>query len=221
MKKSLSVVIPFYNEHENLPLLYTELQRVFETLADRYDIECIFVNDGSTDGSDSVIQSISEKDPRIKIIEFSRNFGKELALSAGIAHSSGEAVLMLDADLQHPPSLISDFVAKWENGVEVVIGVRKTTERLPLLKRWGSALYYKISNAISKNNPLPNSTDYRLIDKKVAREFIRFTETNRITRGLIDWLGFKREVIYFHSPARSHGDAQQKICKMLSTKISV
>lgn len=220
MKKTISVVIPFYNENENIPLLYAELQRVFEALKDRYEVECIFVNDGSTDGSDATVHAIAEKDPRVKAIEFSRNFGKELALSAGITHAFGDAVLMLDADLQHPPSLISEFIDKWEKGAEVVIGVRNATERLPLLKRWGSSMYYKISDAISKTNTLPNSTDYRLIDKKVAREFVRFTETNRMTRGLIDWLGFKREIIYFHSPTRSHGAVQYTYPKLFKLAVS-
>jgi len=220
MKPLISLVIPFYNENDTIPLLYKELQRILPTIETRYAVECIFVNDGSTDKSALTIATIAAKDSRIKCIEFSRNFGKELALTAGITHAQGEAILMMDADLQHPPELIPEFIAQWEQGAEVVIGVRKTTQNIPLAKHLGSYLYYKISDAISRTRSIPNATDFRLINKNVTQEFLRFTETNRMTRGLIDWLGFTSKVILFDSPARIHGTPAYSYSKLFTLALS-
>lgn len=219
MHKLISLVVPIHNEVENIPALYAALLRVSESLPS-YSWEFLFVDDGSTDNSVSLLETLAEKDSRINLIEFSRNFGKELATTAGIHSATGDAVLMLDADLQHPPELIPEFIKKWEAGAEVVIGVRLSNTREGLVKRLGSKLYYSISNFISDTEILSKATDFRLMDRKVVDEFNKFSERSRITRGLVDWLGFRRDTVEFVAPARSYGVAKYSFTKLLGLAFS-
>jgi polyisoprenyl-phosphate glycosyltransferase len=206
MNKLISIVVPAYNEEKNIPLVYKEIKEVFSKLAN-YDWELIFVDDGSSDDSEIVLAELTSADQRIKSIQFSRNFGKEAATSAGIDAAMGEAVLMIDADLQHPCELIPEFIDNWEKGADVVVGVRNKNKNEGLIKKIGSFIFYKIMNTIGEREITPNATDFRLLDKKVVAEFRRFTERGRMTRGLIDWLGFKRAYIYFDAKERLHGQA--------------
>ncbi|MBU1132079.1 glycosyltransferase family 2 protein [Patescibacteria group bacterium] len=203
--KKISIIVPFYNEAENLPIISRKLVDVCGGLCNKCDYEIIFINDGSTDLSGFAIEEMMNANKKIKYLEFSRNFGKEVAISAGIHHSSGDAAIMLDADLQHPPELIPEFIEKWENGAEVVIGVRAKDSSDDLFKRLGSYFFYQISNWIGETKLVPFSTDFRLIDRKVIDEFAKLTERNRMARGLIAWLGFKREFINFSAPPRQYG----------------
>src|SRR5262249_35246082 len=134
MRKTISVVIPVYNEEKNVPLLYERISNVFAQLPN-YDYEIIFVNDGSSDTSLSAINHAAQASPKVRVLDFSRNFGKESALTAGIHNAKGDAVITIDSDLQQPPELIPEFVRKWEEGEEVVIGVRKKVERASLFRR--------------------------------------------------------------------------------------
>ncbi len=215
MSKSISIIIPVYNEEKNIPLIYDGLKRVLQRI--NYEHEIIYVNDGSQDNSDAELLKLRLVDDKVKIIEFSRNFGKEIATTAGINNCQGDACILIDADLQHPPELIYEFLAKWKQGAEIVIGVREKTNSENLIKKIGSFCFYKIINRISATKIIPCATDFRLLDKIVITEFNKFTEKNRITRGLIDWLGFKREYIYFNSPKRINGKASYgflKLCKL-------
>lgn len=216
MAKLLSIVVPFHNEALVLPELYAALANVH--LPD-YEFEFIFIDDGSRDGGTAFIKKLSETDKRIHFIEFSRNFGKELATTAGLHHARGEAVIMLDADLQHPPALIPKFVEKWQKGSEVVIGVRKSNTKEGFVKRAGSHLFYAISNLISDTPILSRATDYRLLDRKVVDEFKKFSERERITRALVDWLGFRRDTVEFVAPAREKGTPSYNFNKLLGLAI--
>ncbi len=209
--KLISIIIPVYNEEKNIILLYRDLKQILNE--QRHDHEIIFINDGSQDNSSQELTKIANEDEKIRIIEFSRNFGKEVALTAGLHHCLGDACLILDADLQHPVELIPQFLNKWEQGNEIVIGIRKKTKTNPA-KKVGSYFFYKIMKKISDTEIMPNSTDYRLLDKKVITEFNKFTEKNRLTRGLIDWLGFKRDYIYFEAKARANGRANYSFLKL-------
>ncbi|MBU0671245.1 MAG: glycosyltransferase family 2 protein [Patescibacteria group bacterium] len=215
MVKIISIVIPIYNEKNNVFPLYQELISIWQKLSDRYQLEIVYVNDGSSDGSAQELDRLSQQDARVKSLEFSRNFGKEAAISAGIRGAQGEAIIIMDGDLQHPPAMIPQFINKWEAGAEVVVGVRKKSAKIPLLRRLGSYFYYKISNAISDSKTIPYASDYRLIDRQVSREFIRFTEKNRLARGLIDWLGFKKEYVYFDSPERKNDKPSYPLHKLI------
>jgi polyisoprenyl-phosphate glycosyltransferase len=218
-KKIISVVVPVHNEEENISTLYAELQKVFKKLV-RYDFELIYVDDGSTDHSWRNILRLAEKDKRIKPLQFARNFGKELATTAGIHHASGLAVKILDADLQHPPALIPLFLEKWEKGAEIVVGIRTSNQKEGLIKKIGSYFFYKLFSLISDTPIIHRGTDFRLMDRKVVDEFNRFSEKNRITRGLIDWLGFKRAFVHFDAPPRLKGTPSYSPVKLLKLALS-
>lgn len=211
--KLISIIVPIYNEEKNIHLLVERLKKVLESLQG-YAWEIILVNDGSSDNSQGEMEKFSAVEPRIKVIEFARNFGKEIATTAGIHRCKGDACVILDADLQHPPELIPEFVKKWEGGAEVIIGVRKRDKGEGVIKKVGSWLFYKIINKIAETKLIPNSCDYRLLDRAVIDEFNRFTEKNRITRALIDWLGFRRDYVYFNTHERVHGKAGYSFKKL-------
>jgi dolichol-phosphate mannosyltransferase len=205
--KLISVVVPMCNEAENIGDLYLRLGAVFADLPE-YEYEIIFVDDGSSDASVDTVQAIQKDDKRIRLVRLARNFGKEIATTAGLHHAKGNAVIMIDADLQHPPEVIPEFLQKWREGYDVVIGRRsKATQHATWLKRASSRWFYSLINKISKVPIVPNSTDFRLLDRAVVNEFNRFTERNRMTRGLIDWLGFSRVYVDFTPALRLHGQA--------------
>lgn len=198
---SLSVVVPVLNEAANVGPLYKALQPVLTgAVKDAYEI--IFVDDGSTDATADLVARLHKKDKRVKLVSLSRNFGKEIALAAGINAAQGQAVLMMDGDGQHPVDRIPDFVKAWRGGAQVVVGVRNTNASEGWVKRYGSKLFYAVFNRISGFKMVPGSSDFRLIDQEVRREFIKLKEPNAITRGLIDWLGFKRSYIEYSANPR-------------------
>ncbi len=217
--KKLSIIVPIYNEEKNVILIHKALSEVAKQLVN-YDFEFIFVNDGSKDNSWETIKQEALNDKRIVAIDFSRNFGKEFALTAGVQNCTGDAAIFLDADLQHPPALIPEFVKKWERGAEVVAGIRKTTKKKTLIKDAGSRLFYALMRRFSRNVLTRNSTDFKLIDRKVINELVRFTEHNRLFRGLIEWMGFKTETIEFVAPERVNGVATYSLRKLFSLAIN-
>jgi glycosyltransferase involved in cell wall biosynthesis len=211
----ISIVIPLYNESEGIDIFHHDhlIPSVKNALQSSYEI--LYVNDGSNDNTLSKLTLIAKKDKHVRVINLSRNFGKEVAITAGIYTAIGDAVIIMDGDGQHPPEKIKNFIDEWHKGAQVVIGIRSTNGREGLLKKWGSKIFYKLFNATSGNAIIPNSTDFRLIDKVVQREFLKFSERNRITRGLIDWLGFERAYVTFDSPARLAGEASYKFRQLV------
>lgn len=216
----ISIIVPVYNEEANVAALYERLKSVLQSIAHRYSHEIIFVNDGSRDATGSRIEALTLKDTTVRFIEFSRNFGKEVAMSAGLRHANGAAAIMIDADLQHPPELIPEFINAWEAGAEVVVGVRKYGAAHGMMKRTGSYFFYKIMNRIGDVKITPNATDFRLLDRAVIAAFNQFTEKSRITRGLIDWLGFRQTFVYFTAQDRSGGAPSYTFIKLLRLAIS-
>jgi polyisoprenyl-phosphate glycosyltransferase len=219
MPRLISVVIPSHNEEENIPLIYNKVKSVFSSLPD-CGYEMIFVDDGSSDASVAAIELLAKGDPGVRLIEFSRNFGKGAATSAGLAHAAGEAVIMIDADLQHPPELIPEMVARWRSGADVVVGVRDRNKGEGLTKRMGSAMFYRIMSRIGDTEITPRATDFRLLDRQVVDEFNKFTEKERMTRGLIDWLGFRREHIHFIANERANGRPAYGKLKLIKLALS-
>ena len=197
-----------------MPLIYVELQKVFEKCSKEYIFDVLFVNDGSTDNTIGEIEKLVNDNQNVRFIDFSRNFGKEIATTAGLNNCDGDACIMLDGDLQHPVELIPEFINKWEKGAEVVIGIRNENKSSGVFKKLGSAIFYKVINKIAEIEIIPNATDYRLIDRVVIDEFNRFTETNRMTRALVDWLGFRRAYINFNANERIHGNASYSFWKL-------
>lgn len=202
----ISVVVPVFNEAEGIGWFHEALVRVLQTLA--YEAEVVYVNDGSSDHTQARLTALAvDHAIEVQIVEFSRNFGKEAALSAGVAATRGDAVIMVDADGQHPLDLLPQFIAEWERGSEVVIGVRACDGTEGWVKRWCSQAFYRLFNRFSGTRLVSRATDFRLIDRKVADQLILLRESNRITRGLIDWLGFRRTHIQFEPRARYSGSA--------------
>ena len=211
--KSISIIIPAYNEEKNIPLVYQELKKVFVKCPD-YTFDILFVNDGSADGTLAAIEKLAAADQAVHYLDFTRNFGKEVATTAALNNCQGDACILVDADLQHPVELIPTFIKSWEAGFEVVVGVRTKKKSVGILKKIGSAIFYKIIHQIAEVKVVPNATDFRLLDRAVIHEFNHFTETNRMTRALIDWLGFRRDYIHFDANERLHGDASYSFWKL-------
>lgn len=199
----ISIVVPLYNESENLPAFNKSLVNILKETEENYEI--IYCDDGSTDDTAKQVRHLCTNNSRMRLVKLSRNFGKENALSAGIAEAGGEAIIMIDGDGQHPVGLIPEFIKAWKNGSQVVIGVRTDNQGEGWFKRLGSRVFHKLFNLVSEEKLIAGSTDFRLIDHSVRREFLNLKETNRITRGLIDWLGFRRSYIPFEAAARQKG----------------
>ncbi len=214
-KKNISIIVPAYNEEKNIHLVCKEIERVFSLLKDKYFFEIIFVNDGSSDGTIAQIEKMARNNSSICYIDFSRNFGKEMATTAGLHNCKGDACIMVDADLQHPVELIPEFIKKWEAGAEVVIGVRKTSKSDSFIKKCGGKIFYKIMRMISDVPIVSNATDYRLLDRAVIDAFKDLPERNRMTRGLIDWLGFRRVILPFEAHERVNGEASYSTIKLV------
>jgi dolichol-phosphate mannosyltransferase len=217
-KVSLSVVVSVYNEDEMLAPFYHELLGALHELGMTYEI--IFVNDGSEDDSARILADIAGRDRDVKVINLSKNFGHEAAMLAGIDHSSGTAVICMDADLQHPPSSIRELYAHFLNGYEVVNAVRKGTSDAAWFRRLFTRLFYNVLNRISYIKFEPNASDFFLISQRVASLLKdEFRERARFIRGYIQMVGFKRTMVSFVAPRRIRGSSKYSIVKLM--KLSV
>lgn len=214
----ISIITPVYNEAENISHFHKNVTNVAKE--SKYKFEVIYVDDGSEDASVAKVEALKSNGVTTRLIELSRNFGKEVATTAGIEAAKGDAVIILDSDLQHPIDLIPEFIKKWEEGYEVVIGVRKRHAHEGAIKKYGSKFFYKIMNRISETKIVPHSTDFRLLDRVVVDAFSNFTERQRITRGLIDWLGFKRGFVYFKAGKRLYGKPSYNASKLMKLALN-
>ena len=191
----ISYVTPVCNEEKGFVKFYNDLLMP-EIQKTKKDYEIILVNDGSKDKSLEILHGIAEADKHVKVISFSRNFGKEVSLTAGLRESTGDAVITMDADGQQPPALIHEFIEKWKKeDAEIVIGVRGKYEKHGLVAKLGSKLFYKMLNMMGVKDTVPGSTDFRLLDRMVVDEYNKLAEHDRIARGLMDWMGFKKVYI--------------------------
>ncbi len=217
----LSVIIPCYNEGANIVPFYEHLGSVLAEI-EKTDMRCelIYVNDGSTDDTLAKLYQLAKHNSKVKIIDLSRNFGKEVATTAGIHYATGDALIMIDADGQNPPELIPQFIEKWQSGAQVVTGIRLSNQKEGWVKRYGSKLFYYWFDRFTDTKRMPGSTDFRLIDRVVQTEFAKMTERNRVTRGLIDWLGFEQDYVEFHANARMSGEAGYSIAKLVSLALN-
>ncbi len=212
-RKLVSIVTPVFNEEAGVGK-FLDSQLLPELLKLNYRTELIIVNDGSQDKTLTIINKCKlQKKIKTKIITFSKNFGKEIALSAGLKFAKGDAVIMIDADGQHPVSVIEKMLKKWEKGAQIVTAVRKhnTTKH-----RLGSKLYYAMMKMLGNKNIVVGAMDFRLLDRSVVDEFNKFTERNRLARGLIDWLGFKQEYIVVETNGRLSGKPSYNFGMLMS-----
>lgn len=204
--KKISIIIPVFNESKNLLELYRRLVLSTSSLSE-YLWEYIFVNDGSSDDSFEVVENLIKSDKRCKLLDLSRNFGKEIALTAGASEAiSPDAIICIDADLQHPPELIPELVSAWRLGAEIVVTIRKSTENNPLVRKYCSKIYYWLMSKISGLSMISQTTDFRLYDNKVVEVFKTATERERMFRGIMDWLGFRRMYVEFAAESRYSGE---------------
>lgn len=213
----LSIVVPMFNEAENIGPFYERLKKVLDNNGESYEIIC--VNDGSTDATLENLLKLREKDPNIKVVDLSRNFGKEIALTAGLDFSSGMAVIPIDADLQDPPELIPQLVAKWKEGYEVVYAVRKSRLGESLFKKLTAHLFYRLAEKIMDINIPRDTGDFRLMDRSAVDALKNMRERNRFMKGLFAWVGFKQVAIYYERDPRHKGKTKWNFFKLLNFAI--
>lgn len=217
-KKLISIVVPCFNEEDNIKEMYKRLKQTTLGL-DSFSFELIFINDGSIDNSEKIILALNKQDKLVKLISFSRNFGHQIAISAGIENAKGEAVIIIDSDLQDPPEILPNLIEKWLKGFDVVYAIRKKRKGESYFKLWTANLFYKLINKISPVKIPLNVGDFRLIDKKVAKSLASIKERNRFVRGLTSWIGFRQTGIYYTRNERFHGKTKYPLFGMLKFAI--
>lgn len=213
--KTVSIVIPMYYEEEVAKECYEKVSNVLKSLKEKYDYEIIFVNDGSKDKTLEILEDIAKDDKRAKIISFSRNFGHQAAVTAGLKEVSGDAIVIIDADLQDPPELIPQMLELWEQGNEVIYGKRKTRKGESAFKLLTAKMFYKTLNALSDVEIPKDTGDFRLVDRKVVDVINSLPEHNKFLRGLFSWVGFKQEAYEYERQERYAGKTKYPLKKML------
>ena len=209
----ISIVVPAFNEEEALPLFYNQLRDVLETLQESYEI--IFVNDGSSDKTGEIIEDFAAKDPAVRTIHFSRNFGHQAALSAGLQKSQGDYTISMDADGQHPPKLIPEMIRLADSGYDIVLTQRIEPEGKSSFKKWSSETFYKILNKLSDTQTLPGGADFRLMNRESLNALIALPEFHRFLRGMVSWIGFRSVILPFEVPERIAGKTKYSLKKMI------
>ena len=218
MKKKVSLLIPCYNEEASLPALYEALEKLM-TDNGKYDWEVILINDGSRDNTLPLLQDLRKKDNRFGYISLSRNFGKENAMLAGFDYATGDCVVIMDADLQHPPYVIPQMLEKWEEGYMDVYGNRLTRGKEPWLRKKFSMLFYHILQKSARYDILPNVGDFRLLDRKCIEVLKTLRETERYTKGMYAWIGFKKIGVNFETQDRVAGQSHMSFKSLLSLAV--
>ena len=213
-KKLVTVLVPAHNEQESLPLLYEEMSKLMQSNR-QYDWQLLLVDDGSTDETLLVIKQLYQQDKRVNYISLSRNFGKENAMLAGFDHTSGDCAVIVDADLQHPPSLIIEMLQEWEKGYQDVYAKRDTRGTESAIRRKLSLLYYRILAKISNIEILQNVGDFRLLDRQCVDALCQMRESQRYTKGLFCWIGFRKKEIVYHPNDRTRGQSSWNLPKLM------
>ena len=215
----LSVVVSVYNEAEGIRLAYEEMARVLRQMPESYEL--VFVDDGSTDGTGDLLRPIAESDANVRLVSFSKNFGHEAAMLAGIDYSRGEAVICLDSDLQHPPAMIPDMVARWRDGFDVVNMVRTDRADASRLQKSNSRLFYRLINRISDVKLAENASDFFLISRRVV-EVLKtdFRERTRFLRGIVQLVGFPKTTLEYKAQERKAGHSKYSFFKLVKLSFS-
>jgi len=216
--KKITLLIPCYNEEESLPLLYPELKKLMEA-NELYDWEIMFVNDGSKDNTLEILAKLRATDSRVNYIDLSRNFGKEVAMLAGFDYASGDCMIIMDADLQHPPTLIPEMIKWWELGYDDVYAKRQSRGKESWLRKRLSLQFYQILQSSSRFDVLQNVGDFRLLDRKCINALKKMRESERYTKGMYCWIGFKKKEIEFQQGDRIAGVSSWNYRQLFSLAI--
>jgi dolichol-phosphate mannosyltransferase len=216
-RPTLTVVIPIFNEEEVIPELARRLREVIQVWNTQIDSwEVVFVNDGSKDRSLEQLKLLAAEESRFKVISFARNFGHQMAITAGLDRAEGEAVVIMDADLQDPPEVVSEMIARWREGFDVVYGVRTKRVGETLFKRASAAVFYRVLRAMLGGISIPaDAGDFRLIGRPVVLAMRALRERHRFVRGMVAWVGFRQTAVYYARPARFAGETKYPIKKMV------
>ena len=217
-KKLVTILVPAYNEEEVLNMLYDRLSNIMNSMPD-YNFEILFVNDGSKDKTLNIIQDLRNQDKRVCYLNLSRNYGKEIAMIAGLDYSKGDAVIIIDADLQDPPELIPQMISLWEQGFDDVYAKRKSRKGETFLKKFTSKMYYKTLQSFTKIEIQKDTGDFRLLDRRCVEALKQFRESQRYTKGLFSWIGYnKKEILYDRDP-RAAGKTKWNYRKLINLSI--
>lgn len=208
-----SVVAPVFNEEETLPHFYKRVVDVMEGIGEPFEL--VLVNDGSTDGSFLKMQELHQRDPRVIVIDFSRNFGHQIAISAGLDYARGEAVIIIDSDLQDPPEVIADLIQRWKDGAEVVYAQRSRRKGETRFKLMTAAAFYRLITRITSISIPRDTGDFRLLDRSVVDTLVKMREHHRFMRGLSAWVGFRQEAVLYERQERFAGTTKYPLSKMI------
>lgn len=214
----ITIIAPIYNELENLPTLYDRVRNVMDQ--SDYEWELVLVDDGSSDGSTEVIKELAVKDQRIKPVIFARNFGHQIAVTAGMDYSRGDAIVIIDADLQDPPEVILDLIKKWQEGYEVVYAVRSEREGETFFKKFTASVFYRLIFKITDIKIPLDTGDFRLMDRKVVEVMNSMREHHRFLRGMSSWVGYKQIGVPYHRAARLAGVTKYPLKKMMKLALN-
>ncbi len=216
--KKISIVIPAYNEEESLPFLYERVNKLMENMRN-YEFEILFVNDGSKDKTLELIKEYREKDNRYCYVDFSRNFGKEISMMAGLDYATGDCVVFMDADLQDPPELIPELVKYWEEGYDDVYARRRTREGETFLKKFTSKMYYRVLQKMTKVEIQQDTGDFRLLDRRCVNALKKLRENQRNTKSMFSWIGYKKKEVLYDRDARIAGKTKWNYMKLIDLAI--
>lgn len=208
-----TVIVPVYNEEEVIAHTYARLRETMDTLGEPYEL--LFVNDGSRDKTASILEGICAEDPRVRLLDFSRNFGHQIAITAGMDHARGDAVVIIDADLQDPPKVILEMIDKWKQGYEVVYGKRLKRKGETLFKKVTAMLFYRFLRSMTSVDIPVDTGDFRLMDRKVVDVMRGLKEKNRFVRGLVSWVGFRQTAVEYVREERFAGETKYPLRKMI------
>ena len=216
--KKISVVIPAYNEEESLPILYDRMKKLMDNM-ENYEFEILFVNDGSKDKTINIIKQLRAEDKRICYVDFSRNFGKEIAMIAGLDYATGDCVIFMDADLQDPPELIPELVKYWEEGYDDVYAKRKSRKGETWLKKFTSRMYYKVLQHLTKVEIQRDTGDFRLLDRRCVNALRKLRESQRNTKSMFSWIGYKKKEVLYDRDPRIAGKTKWNYIKLVDLAI--
>ena len=216
--KKISIIVPAYNEEESLPFLYERLTNLLNSIED-YEFEVLFINDGSKDKTLEIIKELRQKDERFCYVNLSRNFGKEVAMMAGLDYARGDAVIFIDADLQDPPELIPELIKYWEEGYDDVYAKRKSRDGETFLKKFTSKMYYKILQRMSRVEIQEDTGDFRLLDRRCVNALKKLRESQRCSKSMFSWIGYKKKEVLFDRDARIAGKTKWNYKKLVDLAI--